>query len=122
MSRVMIVEDELVLQEIYELILTSEGHDVTVANNGVEAMAALEKSRPELILLDIFMPQMDGRQFLRKFDRAAYPQTRIIAYTNLSDGKTKAEMLALGADRYVVKSSMTPVQLAAMVQKELENK
>lgn len=122
MSRVLIVEDELVLQEIYQLILTSEGHDVAVADNGAEGLAQLKKHRPELILLDIFMPQMDGRQFLQQFDRAAYPDTKVIVYTNLSDGKTKAEMMALGADRFVVKASLTPQQLAELVKTTLTEK
>ncbi len=117
MSRILIVEDELVLQEIYEIVLTNEGHDVTVASNGLEGLNALQEARPELILLDIFMPQMDGREFLRNFDRTAHPNTKIIVYTNLSDGKTKTEIMSLGADKFVVKSSLTPEQLAEMVHK-----
>ncbi|GAC1370901.1 MAG: hypothetical protein NVSMB39_4240 [Candidatus Saccharimonadales bacterium] len=119
MSRILIVEDELVLQEIYKIILTNHGHEVTVASNGLEGLGALPKCRPDLILLDIFMPQMDGREFLRNFDRSAHPSTKVIVYTNLSDGKTKAEMMSLGADRFVIKSSLTPDQLSEMVKATL---
>ena len=115
MSRILIVEDELMLQEVYRLVLSSSHHDVSVSCNGLEGLQALSKVKPDVVLLDIFMPVMDGREFLRNFSKAKYPNTKIVVYTNLSDSKTEAEMLELGADRFILKSSMTPQNLTDLV-------
>jgi two-component system OmpR family response regulator len=117
MSKVLIVEDEPLLQEVYELVLSAHGYEVAVAGNGIEGLNALKREDPEVILLDIFMPQMDGREFLKNFDRNEFPKTKIIVYTNLSDHKTKSEMLGLGADDFILKSSLTPKDLVALVDR-----
>lgn len=114
-QKILIVEDEIILQDVYKLVLGAHGYDVSVASNGLEGLNVLQETKPALVLLDIFMPVMDGREFLRNFDKANYPQTKIVVYTNLSDSKTKAEMLGLGADNFVLKSSMAPHDLTALV-------
>jgi CheY-like chemotaxis protein len=119
MSKILIVEDEILLQNVYELVLSTQGYEVVVSNNGFEGLQMLPKLQPDLILLDIFMPIMDGREFLRNFSRKTYPHTRIIVYTNLSDVKTESEMLGLGADSFVLKSSMTPSDLTNLVARML---
>jgi CheY-like chemotaxis protein len=115
MKRILIVEDEIVLQDVYKLVLTKHGYQVFTANNGLEGLTKLKESQADLVLLDFFMPQMDGREFLRNFANDEYPTTKIIVYTNLSDNKTETEMLELGADRFVLKSNLTPKDLTDLV-------
>jgi DNA-binding response OmpR family regulator len=115
MNKVLIVEDETVLQEVYELVLSSNGFNVSVANNGLEGLNSVKKSTPDVVLLDIFMPVMDGKDFLKNLDKAAYPNMKIIVYTNLSDSTTRAEMMELGADDFVLKSAMIPSDLVNLV-------
>jgi len=118
MSRsVLIVEDEIVLQDVYKLLLSKHGYEVYTANNGMEGIAALKKNRPDVVLLDIFMPVMDGKEFLRNIDIVDYPNTKFVACTNLSDAATRAEMQELGAHNFVVKSSMAPKDLLNLVDK-----
>lgn len=119
MSRLLLVEDEQILRDVYELVLSKYGHQVMTCENGLDGLRVLAKFKPDLVLLDIFMPIMDGREFLRNFDRSAYPSTKIIVYTNLSDSKTEAEMIELGADKFILKSSLTPDALAALVANTL---
>ncbi len=120
MSKILIVEDEELLQDVYQLVLSQRGHDVRVANNGQEGLDALKGVTPELILLDVFMPVMDGREFLRQFKRDTYPETKVVVYTNLSDSKTKNDMLDMGADEFVLKANMTPDDLVELVESTLK--
>jgi DNA-binding response OmpR family regulator len=119
MKKILLVEDEIVLQEVYKLVLSTKGYDVSVANNGLEGMRALQEAVPDLILLDLFMPKMDGREFLRNFSRETYPKVKIIMCTNLSDRKTESEMLELGADAFVLKASLSPQDLTDLVARVL---
>jgi DNA-binding response OmpR family regulator len=115
MSKVLIVEDEAVLQEVYALVLSSNGFDVSVADNGLDGLNSVKKNVPDVVLLDIFMPVMDGKDFLKNLDKSFYPNMKIIVYTNLSDSATRAEMMELGADDFVLKSAMIPSDLIALV-------
>ena len=115
MSKVLIVEDEIMLQEVYKMVLLEHRYDVSVSSNGLEGLQTLSKFKPDIVLLDIFMPIMDGKEFLRNFSKIEYPNTKIVVYTNLSDSKTETEMLELGADKFILKSSMTPQDLTDLV-------
>lgn len=108
---ILIVEDEPVLQEVYKLVLTRKGYQVYSANNGIEGISQLKKNIPDMVLLDLFMPQMDGMDFLRNIDMNDYPSTKIIVCTNVSDRETEKEVLELGAHKFILKSSMAPVDL-----------
>ena len=119
---ILVVEDEKVLQDVYKLVLTSYGYTVHTANNGAEGLRQLAAVKPDIVLLDIFMPVMDGKEFLRNLDTNDYPKTKIIVYTNLSDNQTEAEMLGLGACRFVLKSSMTPRDLIALIEEVIRAK
>jgi two-component system nitrogen regulation response regulator NtrX len=112
---VLIVEDEKQLQDVYKLILTLSGHTVLTANNGIEGLRSIEKHRPDCVLLDIFMPKLNGKEVLKKLDKSRHPKMKIVVYSNLSDLETEQEVLSSGADKFVLKSSMTPQQLVQMV-------
>jgi CheY-like chemotaxis protein len=113
---VLVVEDEALLQDVYKLVLETKGFSVVTANNGKEALKIMGKSSPDVILLDMLMPVMSGRDFMHTLDRDEHPNVRIIVYSNLSDSSIEAEMLELGADRFILKSSMTPAGLVDMIQ------
>lgn len=117
---ILIVEDEMVLQDVYKLILVTGGYDVHTANNGIEGLQKIKAVKPELLLLDIFMPLMDGKELLRNIDMNDYPKMKIVVYSNLSDKFTEAEILKLGAHDFILKSSMTPADLLALVDKQFK--
>lgn len=117
MKTVLIVEDEIVLQDVYKLILTASGYNVVVAHNGFVGLAELKKASPDIVLLDLFMPVMDGREFMRNVDMKDFPSTQIIINSNHSDNSVRKEMLEMGAVDYVLKSSMTPKNLVDLVNK-----
>lgn len=120
-TSVLIVEDEATLREVYEMILTRQAYRVETAANGLLGLQALRKGKFDIVLLDIFMPVMDGKEFLKNIDVADYPDTTIVVCSNLSDKETEQEILALGADRFVLKSSLAPRELIQLVN-ELADK
>ena len=105
---ILIVEDEPDLQQAYAMILGSQGYSTLTANNGVEGLVKIKANVPELVLLDIFMPQMDGRELLRNLDMTLYPKMKVVVYSNLSDKSIEDEMIELGAHQVVLKSRTGP--------------
>jgi CheY-like chemotaxis protein len=116
---ILIVEDEISLRDVYKIILVSKGYDVHTADNGLEGLQKAKALRPDMVLLDIFMPVMDGKEFMRNIDMGEYPDTKIVVYSNLSDNKIEKELLALGAHKFVLKSSMAPRDLLALADQTL---
>src|SRR5579884_1368735 len=120
MSKVLIVEDEDMLRNVYELILTREGYDVEVATDGMEGLKKLGSFQPNLILLDMLMPVKNGLQFLKEAKmKLHYPKTSVIVLSNLSSSETVDEALRLGAKEHLVKSNILPKDLVEAVKKHL---
>lgn len=114
-ATVLIVEDEKVLRDVYELIITAHGCTVYTAENGAEGLKQLKKHKPDIMLLDIFMPVMDGREVLRSFNRSDSPNTTIVVCSNMSDNQLIQEVKDNGADRFVLKSSLGPGELKTLI-------
>jgi CheY-like chemotaxis protein len=115
-GKILIVEDEKDLRDVYELILTHSGYEVAVATNGAEALNAVNEYNPSLVLLDIFMPVMDGKTFLEKLDISNYPDLTVIVCSNTSDKNLMDEMLKLGAQKVVTKADLAPNDLTTLVE------
>lgn len=115
MTKVLIIEDNETLNEAYKLILEKDGHDVTTAFNGEEGLEKLKDVSPDLILLDMLMPKMDGLEFLRHFSPGKYPKTTIIILSNLNEDEQVEEARKLGAHRYILKANTSPRELAIKV-------
>jgi DNA-binding response OmpR family regulator len=115
MSKVLIVEDNETLNEAYKLILEKDGHEVTTAFNGEEGLERLKVSTPDLILLDMLMPKMDGLEFLRHYKPGKASKTTIIILSNLNEDEQVEEARKLGAHRYILKANTSPRELAARV-------
>ena len=107
MTKIMIVEDDLALREIYSIRLTAEGYTVVVAGDGEEALAVAAQEKPDLILSDVMMPKISGFDMLDIL--RATPElkdVKVIMMTALSSPEQRARGEALGADRYLVKSQV----------------
>jgi DNA-binding response OmpR family regulator len=113
---VLIVDDEKRLVSLVESYLTQEGYSVATAYNGREALTVAEKEKPDLIILDIMMPEMNGYDFMRihRVER----DTPIIMLTAKVEDDDKVIGLELGADDYVVKP-FKPRELMARVRNVL---
>lgn len=113
-GKILIVEDDTLLQEAYALILRASGFEVDVAENGLIALEYVRKNYPKLIFLDIYMPTMGGIEFLRAYSCSRRSDVKIVVFSNLSDRNASQELLDLGADRLVLKSNMSPKDLVEL--------
>ena len=116
MANVLVIEDNKTLNQAYRLILQREGHDVRVAFNGTEGLELAGITEPDLILLDMLMPVMNGVEFLRNYLPADHPKTTIIILSNLNEDTEVQEALKLGAKKYILKASTSPQELIAHVK------
>ncbi len=107
MSKVMIVEDDDSLREIYSIRLTAEGYAVISARDGEEALAVAVKERPDLIISDVMMPKISGFDMLDILRSTPETQNiKVIMMTALSSDDQRVRGENLGADRYLVKSQV----------------
>ena len=107
MTKVMIVEDDTSLREIYSIRLTAEGYEVVSAGDGEEALAVAVRERPDLVISDVMMPKISGFDMLDIL--RSTPETkdiRVIMMTALSSEDQRKRGEGLGADRYLVKSQV----------------
>ncbi len=117
-TSVLVVEDDLALNEAYSIILRSAGYEVSTAFNGKEALEYLASApkAPEVILLDLRMPVMDGIEFLREFQPATHPDSTVIVFSNYDAHKDIDEAYELGVERYVLKARAAPKDLLHLVE------
>lgn len=115
-----VIEDDQAIASMYKLKLENSGFKVAVAHNGYQGLEVIEQSRPDLLLLDIMMPEMNGDEMLEKLrehDWAA--NIRVIVLTNLSKDEAPHTLRFLNVDRYVVKAHHTPSQIIEIVREVL---
>ena len=107
MTKIMIVEDDAALREIYSIRITAEGYEVVSAGDGEEALALAVQTRPDLILSDVMMPKISGFDMLDILRNT--PETaniKVIMMTALSSDDQRDRGEQLGCDRYLVKSQV----------------
>ncbi len=123
-TKILIAEDDKFIGDVYETKLSGEGYNVVLAVNGSEALEKIKKESPKLILLDIFMPELDGIGLLKKLkedeELSDYKDIPVIILTNASERDYVSQAIDLGAVDYMVKSNFTPDEVIGKVQKYLK--
>lgn len=120
MAKVLIIEDDPLMSRMYQKIFTFEGYEVELAVNGEEGLEKVKKDKPNLVLLDIMMPKMNGLQLLEKVKLD--PETKsipIVMLTNLAGQQDAETAMSKGAVKYIIKSEYEPKQVANMVKEIL---
>ena len=112
-ERVLVVEDEPMVAEVVERYLRRDGYTVSVVHDGDKAMAAFERFQPDLVVLDLMLPGLDGAEICRRVRSRS--QASIIMLTARSEETDKIVGLGMGADDYVTKP-FSPRELAARVK------
>ncbi len=118
-AKILIIEDDKVLNSAYQLILQREGHEVETVFDGKEGLKKIETFRPEIILLDLLMPTMGGITFLEKYDlknESKSKKATVIVLSNMGDERLVEQARELGAYKYIVKAHTTPGQLTLMIK------
>jgi len=117
MKRVLIVEDNPALQKVYVTLLTKEGYDVEFVNDGKQALEKATAAPPDLILLDMMMPNLDGVGFLRAYDiKNKHPNVKVMVFSNTEVPTKVKEAMELGATRYMTKYNFTPKDMVAAIR------
>lgn len=120
MSKVMIVEDDASLREIYSIRMTAEGYNVVTAGDGEEALAVVVREKPDLILADVMMPKISGFDMLDIL--RSTPETKdvkVVMMTALSGEDQRERGERLGANRYLVKSQVGIEDVVKVIHEEL---
>ncbi|MDD4319676.1 MAG: response regulator [Candidatus Peribacteraceae bacterium] len=115
-SYILLAEDDPVIGEMIRLALEEGGENVVHVRDGAEAIAAVERQSPALLLLDLLMPKMDGFRVLERMREGGYG-VRTVILSNLSDEKSRDRCMALGAIDFIVKSNIDEEFLVDLVRK-----
>ena|SRR5436190_2157325 len=120
MAKVLIVEDEKALNQAYQIVLKRQGHKVASAFNGEEALELFKKQLPDLVLLDLRLPKVDGVEFLKQLSpHKNYSDTKIIIFSNYDDQEEIDKAFQHGATRYILKAWSSPQELVKVVDESL---
>jgi DNA-binding response OmpR family regulator len=121
-KHILIIEDEQYLADMYKLKFEHEGYRVTVAMDGEEGIAQAVSEQPDLILLDLVMPKLDGLQVLAELRKHELTRRlKIYILSNLSQNNEVQKAIEQGADGFLVKANVTPRQLAEYVKNIFSN-
>ncbi len=118
MPKIAIIEDDQAIRDMYRLKFESEGFTVIVAADGKEGLTLVEKSKPDLILLDLMMPEMTGSEMLKRMRATAWGKDiKVIILTNVSKDQAFPIVNPLGVSGFVVKAHYTPQEVVDTVKK-----
>jgi len=120
MAKILLVEDDNNLREIFELRLQADGYQTLVAGDGEEALVIAMKDKPDLIICDVMMPKMSGFEMLETLRNAPeMANTKVIMMTALGQAEDQARGAKLGVVKYLVKSQVTLEDFARVVREVL---
>ncbi|HKZ34845.1 MAG TPA: response regulator [Patescibacteria group bacterium] len=122
-KKILVVEDDFFIRDLYEKQLQLSGFLVVGASDGEQGVEKTKQEKPDLVLLDIMLPKMNGLDVLKNIkSNPEIKETRIILLTNLGQESVIKEGFALGAEGYLVKSAYTPSQVVEEVKNLLGQK
>lgn len=118
--RIAIIEDDPAIAQMYRMKFESDGFEVDVASDGALGVEMLTKRMPDILLLDIQMPEMNGVEVLKKVRKLPGGQTiPVIILTNLGQQEAPAELDNLDVSSYIVKADLTPRQVVEQIKRVL---
>lgn len=120
MAKIAIVEDDLAISQMYSIKFETEGYQVESADNGRLGLELIEKMRPDIILLDLMMPEMNGDEVLVALRKTDWGKNiKVIILTNMGEQEAPEILKTLNVSAFIVKADMTPKQVAELVKSKL---
>lgn len=120
MTKIAIIEDDSVINQMYRMKFEADGFEVQVADNGKSGIELVEKYQPDIILLDLQMPEMNGDQALARIRAKDWGKSiPVIILTNLGAEESPKALKDLNIHSYIVKAEFTPSQVVARVKEVL---
>jgi two-component system, OmpR family, alkaline phosphatase synthesis response regulator PhoP len=116
-KKILIIEDDPNLKEVFVKIFERENFEVIEASNGEDGLRKAFREHPDLVILDMLMPKMDGLTMLKQLRRDNWGHSApVIILTNVDDAEKMAEALELGVDEYLLKSKWKPEDIVGKVK------
>jgi DNA-binding response OmpR family regulator len=119
---VLLIEDDPAISEMYRYQLETDGYRVEVASNGNSGWELIQSMKPDVVLLDIRLPGMDGFQILEAVREHKLAEIPVVVLSNFGDAQMMQRAKALGVREYLVKSRITPEQISARIPLWIERK
>lgn len=121
MANIAIVEDDEAISQMYRIKFEAEGYKVETAANGKLGLQLAEEMRPDVMLLDLMMPIMDGEEMLLKMRNTDWGKSiKVIILTNRGEQEIPEAVKNAGVEAIILKAAMTPRQVAELVKSKLE--
>jgi len=123
--KIALIEDDENTREMYRIKLELNGYEVATAESGKKALNLVKKEKPDLVLLDILLPEKDGFEILKEIREATGKSVKtvpVIVLSNLSNKEDIEEAKKLGAVGYFVKAKITPKEMVEKVEKFFKKK
>jgi DNA-binding response OmpR family regulator len=120
MTKIAIIEDDQVISQMYRMKFEADGFEVQLAGDGKRGVALAEAFKPDMILLDLQMPEMDGAEALRIIRGSDWGKLiPVIILTNMGEEESPKDIRGLGIHSYIVKADLTPRQVVQRVKEAL---
>lgn len=119
MAKIAIIEDDQAISQMYRIKFESEGFTVDTAENGRIGLELIENMRPDLVLLDLMMPEMSGDEMLVQLRKQEWGQIPVIILTNMGEQEVPDIVRQLGVNKFILKADMTPKQVVDLVKTQL---
>lgn len=119
-TKIAIIEDDTTISQMYRMKFEVEGWEVQTAENGKVGLDLIAAFKPDIVLLDLMMPEMNGDEMLKELRATDYgKELKVIILTNMGEQEAPAVLKELSVDSFIVKAEMTPKQVAEFVQKRI---
>ncbi len=117
--KIAIIEDDTIIGQMYRIKFEGEGYQAETAENGRLGLELCEKMQPDIILLDLMMPEMSGDEMLEKMRKTTWGKDiKVIILTNVGEQEVPKRVKELGVEAIVLKTNMTPRQVEELVKKQ----
>lgn len=120
MATIAIIEDDVAISQMYRIKFEAEGYVVETAENGILGLKLAEEVKPDIILLDLMMPEMGGLEMLTVLRKTAWGKNmKVVILTNMGEQEAPEGIKELNISDFILKADMTPRQVAAIVEEQL---
>ncbi len=120
-KKIVIVEDDKPIAQMYEIKFVHAGFIVFLAENGLVGLETIEKQKPDAVLLDLMMPEMDGEEMLSKLRATDWGKDmKVVILTNVSEEEVAKKISKYNISGFIIKAQYTPAQVVEKISKILE--